>query len=79
MNIRTFRVTVRVEHDIEADIAINWDEYTAWLDGDEDTPEARIEFLTAGRDLGQDAIDKALQIGRQVPGPQGNASIVAVA
>jgi len=49
--MRTFHVTVTVEHECTADIEIDEAEYLEWLEGAEDTEESRIEFLRAGDEL----------------------------
>ena len=51
MSTRTFRVTVTVEHECTADIAIDEDEYLEWLEGAEDNEDMRLEFLRAGDEL----------------------------
>ena len=51
MGSRTAQVTVTVEYEYVSDIEIDEDEYREWLDEDEDTPDAILEFLRSGDEL----------------------------
>lgn len=73
MNTRAFRVTVTVEFERTRDIEIDQDEYLEWLEGDEDTPERRLEFLVAG-----DELEVVTQVAECGPGEVSDYAITAV-